>query len=161
MLLKFMDEQKEDFLTPDERASLGPKEVDVANITKNDFSGSGVRPTTITVLCGYFFISWILSILNTVGILTLLPGNATFSFNLTGFSVQGWISMIFSLLYVVSIFGYWLMKKWSVYLYAILIVLLIIFGLFTIKTVNFFFFTSLILPAVVIWTGFKHLDIMF
>lgn len=156
-----MDEQKEDFLTPEERASLGPNETDNADITKNNISEFASRPTIITVLCGYFFISWILSILNTVGILTSLPGNATFSFNLTGFSVQGWISMIFSLLYVVSIFGYWLMKKWSVYLYAILVVLLIIFGLFTIKTVNFFFFTSLILPAVVIWTGFKNLDRMF
>jgi hypothetical protein len=154
-----MEEIKEDFLTPEERASLGPKVGDISQVIKNNIPESGGRPTIITVLCGYFFVSWILSILSTIGIITSLH-ITSYSLNLTGFSLQGWLGIIFSFIYVISIFGYWAMKKWGVYLYTVLAILLAILSFVTTKTISFFFILSLILPIFVIWAGLKHLNRM-
>ena len=155
-----MEEQKEDFLTPEERASLAPKEIDNASIITNNISEPGNRPTFITVLCGYFFISWILTLINIIVVLTSFQQNQTLSFSFTGFPAQGWLGIILSLIYIISIFGYWLMKKWGVYLFAVLVVLLVVINFFTVKTINFSFIAALILPIVVIWAGFKYLDRM-
>lgn len=155
-----MEEQNKDFLTPTERASLNSEGDNNARIIENNLSGSGDRPTIITVLCGYFFIAWSLSIINLIGLTASLPEGATFSFNLTGFSLKGIFALVLSFSYIVSVFGYWLMKKWSVYLYAVLVILSVIITLVTLKTITFFFFSSLVLPAIMVWMGFKYLDRM-
>lgn len=152
------DTIKEDFLTPEERASLGPKEPDLSQIEKNEVAYSGIRPTIITVLCGYFFVSWILNIINIVGILSTVKSKLTL--NLTGFSMNTSLAIIISLLYVTSVFGYWLMKKWGVFLYTAVVILSIIISATTIKTLNFFFFSALFLPIIMILFGFKYLSQM-
>ena len=155
-----MEEQNNDFLTPEERASLTPKEESHAYIVEKNISAPGERPTIITVLCGYFFISWILSVINIIGFYISLPINATVSFNLTGFSVGGVFAMILSSLYVVSVLGLWLMKKLGAYLFLAVIILGLIIASITTKSATFFSFSALLLPGVVIWMGFKHLDRM-
>jgi|GEM_PF-3761141 len=154
-----MEEQNNDFLTPAERASLNSDEGNRAYVVEKSVSTKTERPTIVTALCGYFFVSWVLSIINTAGIMFTYP-DAKVSFNLSGFSLTGIFAAIFSLLVIVSILGYWFMKKWSVYLYCALVVISIIITLFTFKAVTFFFVSSLLIPAAVVWVGFKNLDKM-
>jgi len=106
-------------------------------------------------MCGYFFIGWILNLINSIAL--IIVAKAIFSFNATGVSLNGGLGIILSLLIIVSIFGYWLMKRWSVYLYTLSIILSIVFGLFTIKIPVLLFIVPLVLPAVMIWMGFKYL----
>ena len=82
------------------------------------------------------------------------------SFNLTGFSLGGAVASIFSLLYVASVFGLWLMKKWGIYLFLGIVIISLIASAITTKSVTFFSFSSLLLPALVIWVGFKNIDKM-
>lgn len=159
---KNMEEQYKNFLNaPEENNSnFNFKENDDARIVESNVLVPGERPTIITALCGYFFVSWSLNIISTVGRLAALPESAKISFNLTGFPLKGVYALVISLLIVVSVFGYWLMKKWGVYLYTVSIIFSVIFALVTIKTISFLFVLSLILPAVMIFTGFKYLNRM-
>ena len=113
-------------------------------------SESRKRPTIITVFCVIGFISGFISL----G-LTLLSSR---DFN--GFSVEtygAWYMpfvVVNMILYLVSVVGYWKMRKWGVYLYTALFAIGTIVGVvagvpFTILGV--------IVPIAVIIIGFTYL----
>lgn len=135
-------------------ASVGNQRVSV-------FSDS--RPVIITALCGYCFISWILSLINLMVLAVTLSQSSSASFS-PSFSTTSVPGFVISLAAIIAVFGYWGMKKWGVYLYTISEVALVVYLLANShgfnETVAFSLIIGLLLPIVVIYTGFKYLAYM-
>jgi hypothetical protein len=74
------------------------------------------RPTSITALCGYYFVTWIVSIVSTFILIINLSSGV--DFNVT-FNTQTLIKFGISLALFLSIFGIWYMKRWGVVLYIV------------------------------------------
>lgn len=123
------------------------------------------RPTIITIICGYFFISWSLNLIN---LLRFLSQTKNISLNLSSFgSLSGFVSFLISILIFVSILGFWFVRKWGVYLYTAVNVFAFIYLLLKIHSYGYFswnIFSSIIwgsiLPIFVIIIGFMNLNKM-
>ena len=103
------------------------------------------RPSSITLISvlaiyGGILLFWFIF---QAGIQNFGVGNTIF-FGMSGF------------IFLVCGIGFWLMKKWAVYLYAILAIVTQIFLLLTGRwTVG-----SLIIPAIVVFVGYRNLSKM-
>lgn len=159
-----MEVQKNDFLTPEERASL--KEDVVDKVINKKILEDGIRPTIITVLCGYYFVSWFVGVINAIRIFSSLGfAGTTFTFSPVAIDLQGGIAtlfaILFSVLFVAGIFGYWFMKRWGVYCYIASVLFSVILSLIVSNVSGFSFILSLILPGFMIYIGLKYLNRMF
>ncbi|MBU2635249.1 hypothetical protein KJ841_02115 [Patescibacteria group bacterium] len=123
------------------------------------------RPAIITVICGYFFISWSLTL---ISLLRLLFQTKDISLNLSTFgSLSGLVSFLTSILIFVSIFGFWFVRKWGVYLYTAVNIFIFIYLLLKLNSYGISFgdifsaiFWGSILPIFVIIVGFMNLNRM-
>ncbi len=118
------------------------------------------RPTIITVLCGYFFVSWCLKTVSWLVIFLQTSGKISFNFSGIG-QLSFWVGLIVSTFIIISIFGYWLMRKWGVYLYTAVIVFNFVYLLFRLGSFPMILFLGFLLPIVVIIVGFLHLEKMY
>lgn len=121
------------------------------------------RPTMITVLCGYFFVSWILSLINWLVFIISLS-QATGTSITPSFSLNSLPNLLISLGILIAIFGYWNMKKWGVYLYIASQIALIIYLFINVHNpsgaVIVSIIVGLLLPITTIGTGLKYLEQM-
>jgi len=152
-----MQEQNND-LSIDDKNFLDDLDKKEAKIIESHII-DGSRPTVITILCGYFFVSWLLSILRFVAILGY--GQIT-SISFLGLSgLPGAVDIIVSFAIVISILGYWIMKKWAVYLYTFIILSVVLYVLLIRHQIfSFIHLPSLTLFAIVILVGFLNLKRM-
>ncbi len=124
---------------------------------------SSSRPTLITVLCGYFFVSWILSLINWLVFIISLSQITDASIT-PSFSLSSLPNLLISLGILIAIFGYWNMKKWGVYLYIASQIALIIYLFINIHNPSGAAIVSIIigllLPITTIGTGLKYLEQM-
>lgn len=133
--------------------------------TKENKSASYKRPTIITVICGYFFISWSLSL---IAYLRLLSKIKDVSFNFTSFSsLEGFVSFLISTLIFISIFGLWFVRKWGVYLYTAMNIFTFVYLLLKFNSHGYLswdMFSAIlwpsILPIFVIAVGFMNINKM-
>lgn len=146
-------------------------EKDPVNLKEEDFNSkeSGnikhKRPTIITVICGYFFISWGLKL---VLMLRLLGKANNISLNFTSFgSLEGFVSFLVSTLTIISIFGIWFIKKWGVYLYTAVNIFTFVYLLLQFDSKGYLSWDTfssmlwgLVLPIFVIVIGFLNLKRM-
>lgn len=90
---------------------------------------SANRPTFITILCGYHFIFWIVSIIGLVGSILLQIGTQVPSFSNVAsklcsafiFNIPVPVMVVtyfISLGVLVSVIGYWLYQKWAPIVYT-------------------------------------------
>lgn len=146
-----------------ENKSVNLKEEDFG--AKENKSASYKRSTIITIICGYFFISWSLSL---IAYLRLLFKVKDVSFNFTSFSsLEGFVSFLISTLIFISIFGLWFVRKWAVYLYTAVNIFSFIYLLLKFNSYGYLswdvFSTALwasILPIFVIAIGFMNINKM-
>lgn len=123
------------------------------------------RPTIITVICGYFFITWTLTVIT---YLRLLIQAKDVSFNFTNFSsLSEFVSFLVSTLIFISILGLWTVRKWGVYLYTATNVFIFIYLSLKLNSYGMSFenisstiFWGSILPIFVIIVGFINLNRM-
>lgn len=123
------------------------------------------RPIIITIICGYFFISWGLTLIR---FLRLLGQVEDISLNFTSFgSLSGVISFLVSTLIFISIFGLWMVRKWGVYLYTAVNIFIFVYLLLKLNSYGMPFgdifsaiFWGSILPIFVIIVGFMNLNRM-
>ena len=114
------------------------------------------RPTIITVLCGYFFVSWILTIINLLVLFFSANSGFTSSIN-----VVSW-TFLFTLLSIIAVFGYWFMSKWAVYLYIVVTIASLVYefinshGYSFSSGVLFSLIISLVIPISLIYVGVKY-----
>jgi hypothetical protein len=83
-------------------------------------TASSGRPVAITVIC---IIMGILLVLGLIGLIGLI--GVAFSAGAMGMGV-GWIliySIVNVLLTAACVYGFWMMKKWALYLYTVLFVI--------------------------------------
>jgi len=152
------------FPLPDEPDQLMERE---GNINSNDKIYSG-RPTIITVICGYFFITWSLSLISFLRALAQTKNIKDISFNFSSFgSLEGLIGILISLLLFVSIFGYWNFRKWGVYLYTAVTVFILVYSILKLNShgvplgnISSSIFWGSILPMFIIIVGFMNLNEM-
>ena len=83
--------------------SVSPASFRNATISEQD------RPTMIIALCGYYFISLILSFINVVEL--MLTNSLKINFNLYGTVGE-----------IISFVGIWYMRKWGAYLYFLIVI---------------------------------------
>lgn len=118
------------------------------------------RPTLITMLCGYFFVSTALAALS-LGLLSLF-GKLPLSVILTADNAPGIILSFFT---IVSMIGYWRMERWGVMLYTLTTVALVLItlshldGLKPLEIVGLLV-PTFALPFVSVYIGFAYLDQM-
>lgn len=109
------------------------------------------RPTAITVICILGFIGSALSVLGIMAVsaaMALAPGKIP-SFLLPWMIVSTIVGLI-------SLIGYWMMKKWGVLLYTSFFV---INQIILVATHNFGIF-GLIIPLIVVGIGFANFNNM-
>jgi hypothetical protein len=135
------------------------------------------RPAIITALCGYYFVTWILAIvnagmvvllfwLNTKGsVISLLP-------NIKTFNLQIVVSIVIAVCFFFGVVGYWNMKRWGVVLYTLTVVGSVIYTFgkagslsqisqtFTLP-IFLSLIATLILPLTMIIAGFSYFRRMF
>jgi len=130
---------------------------------ENKLSG---RPEIITIICGYFFIAWALSIISFIRLLTQIKNLGDIRLNFSSYSsLEGWVGLLISLLLFASILGYWNLKKWGVYLYTTVNVFLLVYISFklnsyglSIGSISSGIFWGSILPVFIIYVGFKYIN---
>jgi hypothetical protein len=94
-----------------------------------------------------------------ISVLGILSGLLSFWFVFQG-AIQGLADTVFfalgGIVYLICGIGFWLMKKWAVYVYAAFAVIdqivLLLMGRWSVM--------SLLLPLIVIYIGYKHLSKM-
>jgi hypothetical protein len=130
-----------------------------STVASRAFAIGGNRPTIITVLCGYYFVSFILSLINFIPAMVSLakvPG--------VNYSSLLNIGLLFSLAIFVAMLGYWGMKKWGVYLYVVAEASVVAYLFVKIPSfsgaVLLSLIVGLILPVFVVYTGLKNFDRM-
>lgn len=116
------------------------------------------RPTLITALCGYFFITTALSVMN-LGLLSLL---GQLPLSITVDNAPGIVLALFTFF---SVIGYWEMKRWGVMLYTLTVfatVLIVVSNLHATTPLIILaaILPSTLLPGVMVYAGFVHLDQM-
>jgi len=164
-----------------------PMQNNFANLstTRESYSSeqTGNRPTIITVLCGYIFVSLFVSAINLIYFSVLAPIlNPGIKISPMGaLTLESGIALIVNGIALFALFGYWGMQKWGVYAYAstktivFIYTLLKIFnsassvkasslGSTVVGTGVTVAVTSLIIsflvPFAIIYYGFKYLDDM-
>jgi len=116
------------------------------------------RPALITALCGYYFISFLLSVIS-VSILSL-SGKLPFSVDSTNVP-----SISIALISFLSVYGYWTMRRWGVMLFTLNTVALMLYLSTQLQGSAYFPFVatliqSLLLPFVVVYIGFTYFEEM-
>lgn len=152
------------FLLPEDESKDLKKEEENISIKENT-KIIYERPTIITVICGYFFISWSLTL---IALLRILSQTKDISLNLSSFgSLSGFVSFLISILIFASIFGYWMARKWGVYLYTAVNIFTFIYLLLKLNSYGYLpwdifsaIFWGSILPIFVIIVGFINIDKM-
>jgi len=164
-----------------------PMQNNFANLstTRESYSSEQTvnRPTIITVLCGYIFVSLFVSAINLIYFSVLGPIlNPGIKISPMGaLTLESGIALIVNGIALFALFGYWGMQKWGVYAYAstktivFIYTLLKIFnsassvkasslGSTVVGTGVTVAVTSLIIsflvPFAIIYYGFKYLDDM-
>ncbi|MEI6553938.1 MAG: hypothetical protein WCO09_05215 [bacterium] len=122
------------------------------------------RPTVITALCGYYFISWTLQLMYMLVLAASLSQNSKVNFG-TSLGINSLPSFIFTIAIAISMFGYWGMKKWGVHLFTVTELVSLVYIFSNLHGFNLSVMVSLIvsllLPIFVIYNGYKYLDLMF
>lgn len=125
----------------------------------------GQRPTLITVLCGYYFITWLLFIVNFIVFqvgLYIHAQSVSWSFNVHNWE-QG-MNLAIAAIFVIGVLGYWSMKKWGVYLYVCAAAGAAAFVLLKISTftndVILSLVTLAVIPLVMIIAGLRYYPYM-
>jgi len=108
------------------------------------------RPTLITVICGYFFISWILVILQWAIIFSTSP-----HYQLT-FPSYSWLVLMFTVASIIGIFGYWFMRRAGVILYIFSAIVLLFYSIFFSGRPALVIVASLLLPSFIAIVGLYY-----
>lgn len=124
------------------------------------------RPEIITIICGYFFIAWSLTVISFIRLLTQIKNLGDIRLNFSSYgSLSGWVSLLVSVLLFASIFGYWNLRKWGVYLYTAVNVFILVYLALKLNSLGMSFgniFSSIfwgsILPIFIAYIGFKYLN---
>jgi len=124
------------------------------------------RPEIITIICGYFFVTWSLSIIYFIRLLTQIKDIKDIRLNFSSYSsLSGWVGLLISVFLFASIFGYWNLKKWGVYLYTAVNIFILVYLALKFNSIGMSFrsiasniFWGSILPAFIIYIGFKYLN---
>lgn len=102
------------------------------SLAENEYKASHqvdehARPAIITALCGYYFVTWILYVVN-AGMVMLLfwlnTNNPITSLlpNIKKFNLHTVISIVIAVCFFFGVVGYWNMKRWGVVLYTLTVV---------------------------------------
>jgi len=126
------------------------------------------RPEIITIICGYFFIAWSLTVISFIRLLVQIKNLGDIHLNFSSYSsLSGWIGLLISVLLFASIFGYWNLRKWGVYLYTAVNVFILVYLALKLNSLgmslgNIFsgIFWGSILPIFIVYIGFKYLKEM-
>ncbi len=116
------------------------------------------RPTIIIALCGYFFVTFILTVLH-LAILSL-SGELPLSIEMESLP-----SIVIVITGFVSMVGYWNMKRWGVMLYTLNTVGLMLYLSLQLQGITIFplistLLQSLLIPLATIYIGFASFEEM-
>ncbi|MCC2630795.1 MAG: hypothetical protein K0S38_604 [Candidatus Paceibacter sp.] len=109
------------------------------------------RPNLITVLCGYYFVSWAIAIVGvfyTLLTAMLLNSNPA-SFVPVSYTLSSLIYIAIMTCYVISVWGYWFMKRWGVFLFFLTSVGQVAYLLYPYNSITQPMLLALILPMFV------------
>jgi hypothetical protein len=111
------------------------------------------RPIAIATVCILLGLGWAASLFELIGLVVIFQSNPAFL--LTAILP----SFMYQLLLLLTIYGFWLMRKWSVYLYTFMFAVSVVTSLNAIaaspgKLLNLGYLVSVI----VVWVGFHYLD---
>lgn len=77
------------------------------------------RPVLITIICGYFFVNWVMYVIKIL-LFSLLYSQIKVSWTFSKFSsLEEAIPIIMAAIIFVAIIGLWQMRKWGILLYAL------------------------------------------
>jgi hypothetical protein len=127
-----------------------------------------VRPLFITLLCGYYLITWLMVIVTLIISLVLFAITDTLSTSVaisyfTNMKLETMIALAYFIFSVIAISGFWDMKRWAVFLYFIIVGGMLTYEFMTyaltvdkaiILTVTYF------VPVLTVLTGFRYLKRM-
>lgn len=131
-----------------------------SQVATQNILNSNNRPIIITVVCLYLLIATADSILQTISLVASVASstNAHMNYGYTG------ISFLIQIVGLIAVAGYWMMRKWGVYLYTLAFV-----SSFTLFLAEFYQFSltnfvspaiSYIVPLGIVVVGYYYLNLM-